>query len=119
MIELQAMFTGFSVNTSRLFPVLLGCIVLDIITGIIKALKNGEGLKSYKMRDGLFKKAGIICVCILGFMISMVFTDDGLTIFNSIIAFCVFTEIVSILENLQEADVPLVSFLQKLIKKSE
>ena len=33
---------------------------LDLITGIVGALKNGEQIKSSKLRDGLFKKVRFV-----------------------------------------------------------
>ena len=39
---------------------------LDLITGIVGALKNGEQIKSSKLRDGLFKKVGFVFCYLLG-----------------------------------------------------
>lgn len=35
---------------------------LDLVTGIVGALREGEQIKSNKLRDGLFKKVGFIFV---------------------------------------------------------
>ena len=33
---------------------------LDLITGIVVAIRNKEQIKSSKLRDGLFKKVGFV-----------------------------------------------------------
>ena len=42
---------------------------LDLITGIVGAIKNGEQIKSSKLRDGLFKKVGFVFCYALGMAI--------------------------------------------------
>lgn len=47
-----------------IYFVAMGFILLDVATGIVKALKNGA-LKSSKMREGLFNKSGLgLCMCL-------------------------------------------------------
>ena len=43
---------------------------LDLVTGIIGAIRDGEQIKSSKLRDGLFKKVGFIFCYALGIAIN-------------------------------------------------
>ena len=77
-------------------------MLLDLISGVIKALKQ-KNLNSSIMRDGIFKKAGSVLVMMLGALVDygQGFIDLGVsipvaTIFCGII---IMTEIVSIIEN--------------------
>lgn len=77
---------------------------LDLITGIVGAVKNGEQIKSSKLRDGLFKKVGFVFCYALGEAIGYAklylpipFGDKLLPI---ICVYAITTEIVSICENI-------------------
>ena len=78
-------------------------IAFDMATGVLKAWKNKQ-LKSSRMREGLFNKAGFIMTIALGLLIDKAqeFLDLGfqveLTI--AIVVFIILTEIVSIFENI-------------------
>ncbi len=81
-----------------------GCfILLDLLTGIIKAFKNKEFCSSV-MREGLFHKAGLIVVIALASLIdyAQAYIDLGIAISLTVPA-CVYVslmEIGSIIENL-------------------
>lgn len=99
LIKIAMMFNGF-----------------DLVTGILGALKSGEGIQSSKLRDGLFKKAGFICMYIFGIIVSyaqnyitLPYADGLLPI---ICAYAIGTEIVSIWENIHKIN-PDIS-LEKL-----
>lgn len=76
---------------------------LDIITGFIQAVKNGD-VSSAKMRDGLFHKCGFIGAIALAYLceFSMAFIDLGFTVPLAVpvCAFIIWLEVVSNLENL-------------------
>lgn len=78
-------------------------IVLDFVSGIIKAIKE-QNLDSTKMREGLFHKLGFILAIILAIAIeyAMLHMELGFTlpIADGVCIFIVLTEIVSILENI-------------------
>lgn len=76
---------------------------LDLLTGIISAVKNKD-LKSSKLRDGLFKKVGFIFCYFLALLIDtdghLVGFDLGVSILPIIILYVCTTETVSIIENI-------------------
>lgn len=79
---------------------------LDLVTGIVGALRKGEEIKSSKLRDGLFKKVGFVFCYLLGEAIGYAklylpipFGDKLLTI---ICVYAITTEIVSICENISK-----------------
>lgn len=78
-------------------------IALDVITGLIKAIKNKE-VSSTKMKDGLFHKCGFLLAMTLGGLceFAMLQIDLGfaLPIMPAICGYIILTELASILENL-------------------
>lgn len=79
---------------------------LDLITGIVGAIRDGEQIKSSKLRDGLFKKVGFVFCYVLGMAIGYAklylpipFGDKLLPI---ICVYAITTEIVSIIENISK-----------------
>lgn len=94
--------------------------VLDIISGLFKAWKNRE-IRSGKLREGIFKKCGFILLYLLAFLIDKYGNMIGFTFNISILAYVVLmvvaTEIISILENLDDLtgeDNIITSVLNKL-----
>lgn len=79
---------------------------LDLITGIVGALRNGEQIKSNKLRDGLFKKVGFIFCYALGIAIN--YSETFLTLpfdvdlVPVICTYAIVTEVVSIVENISK-----------------
>lgn len=78
-------------------------IALDVISGLVKAIKNHE-VCSTKMKDGLFHKCGFLLTMVLGAACEWAMTqiDLGFTlpIMPAICGFIILTELASILENL-------------------
>lgn len=76
---------------------------IDLVTGLIGAIKNHE-LKSSKMRDGIFKKLGFVLCYVLAVMVDTQQDVIGLhldaNILPVIVAYSITTEIVSIIENI-------------------
>lgn len=109
---------------SQFIPIIVALIMngLDLITGMVGAIKN-KNLISSKMRDGLFKKlAFIFCYFLswlvdnygeaVGFMISI-------KILPVVILYVCATELVSILENIEKINPNLAnSKITDLIKNS-
>lgn len=79
---------------------------LDLMTGIVGALRNGEQIKSKKLRDGLFKKVGFIFCYTLGIAInyaeSYLTLPFGVDLVPVICTYAVITEVVSIIENISK-----------------
>lgn len=112
---LENIFEGFTLNTNLLTYALLIGIVSDFATGIFKGYKADGEIISKKLRDGGFKKAGIVFVVIMAYGLSMLFGDTSHIIFNSVQAYYVYTELVSILENLAAVGVPLPKILRNIL----
>lgn len=78
-------------------------IAFDLITGVIKSLKNKEYTSS-KMREGLFHKCGSILCVVFGVMVDYAqsFIDIGVSVpvALSICTYIVIMEIGSIIENI-------------------
>lgn len=89
----------------QFYPVIVALVFngLDLVTGIITAVKNHE-IQSSKLRDGLFKKVGFLLCYFVAWLID---TQGSLIGFNLtthilpiIITYVCLTELVSILENI-------------------
>ena len=94
--------------------VLLAAMVLDYISGMLKAFYLGivSSKAGYK---GLVKKVGILFTIVVANLTDLIF---GLTIFRSAICmfFCV-NELISVLENISALGIPIPSVLSdKLIQ---
>ena len=84
---------------------------LDLTSGVIAAVKN-KNLKSAKMRDGLFKKAGFLLVYLLAFLIDFEGSRVGFTISVAtlpiVVSFTCLTEVISIIENVSKINSDLL-----------
>ena len=89
----------------QFYPIIIALIfnALDLVTGIITAVKNKD-IKSSKLRDGLFKKVGFILCYFVAWLIdtygSIIGFNLGTPILPIIILYVCTTELVSILENI-------------------
>ena len=116
---LEQLFAGMSVNYGVLLWMLLAFIVADFVTGIMKAYKKDGRVNSSKLRDGGFKKSGIIFVVVLGYMLSALFSDENFVIYHAVQAYYIYTELISILENLEELGVRLPKILENILGKKQ
>ena len=102
----------------------LAFMVIDVFTGVLKAVKNKE-LNSTKAREGIYKKASFILFIAFGYLAdyAMVYVNMG---FNlpagvTICTLIIVTEAISVLENLGQINPDLVKlvapFLSALNKK--
>lgn len=91
-----------SIWWSLFFPILL--IVLDIMTGIIKAWKNNN-FQSSVMRAGLSKKFGEIVYILIGILTKFALGTDLLLYF--LIGYISLMEISSLFENCDELGVKI------------
>lgn len=102
-ISLQTLYLIFSIE-----------VVVDVITGIMKAWKNGR-LKSRTLRDGLFASMGELILLLLCIGAAELVPITIIIVF-SILVFMVIKELYSILENLLEIGARIPSWLVKGLK---
>lgn len=104
----------------------LAFMVIDVFTGVLKAVKNKE-LNSTKAREGIYKKASFILFIAFGYLAdyAMGYVNIGFT-FPAAVTICtlvIVTEAISVLENLGQINPDLVKlvapFLSALNKKEE
>lgn len=119
MEELMSLFQGFSVNVNLLWYALGILMVCDFGTGIAKAYKIDNEVSSSKLRDGGFKKCGMVAVAMLGIGLSHLFGDTRFLIANGIVAYYVYTELVSVVENLGALGVPLPPLIKNIAGKGK
>lgn len=90
---------------------------IDLVTGIISAIKNKE-VKSQKLRDGLFKKVGFIFCYFVAWLIDSqgykVGFNIGTQVLPIIILYACTTELTSIIENICKINPDLLP--EKLMK---
>lgn len=115
MEELAGLFEGFNINTNLLWYAMGIMMVCDFATGIAKAYKSDGQVSSSKLRDGGFKKCAMITVSLLCVAISKLFDDTNMIIANAAVAYYVYTELISIIENLIELDVPLPPIIKRIV----
>lgn len=98
-------------EAAMMISVALTFNALDLISGVIAAVKN-RNLKSAKMRDGLFKKAGFLLVYFLAFLIDFegakVGFNIGVATLPIVVSFACLTEVISIIENISKINSDLL-----------
>lgn len=112
---LQNIFEGFSVNVNFLTWAVAAGIILDFATGIAKGYRADGRVSSSKLRNGMFKKSGIILVVIMSYGLSLLFNDAMHVIFNGVQAYYVYTELISVIENLVELGIPVPGVLRRIL----
>lgn len=90
--------------------------IADVLTGFIQAIIN-RNVDSQKMRNGLWHKALLLIIIILGFVTGFAF--NVMFISRSICIFIIVMETVSIAENLKKAGIDLGRLGNLLKVKSE
>lgn len=102
----------------------LAFMVIDVFTGVLKAVKNKE-LNSTKAREGIYKKASFILFIAFGYLAdyAMDYVNMGFNLpaATTICALVIITEAISVLENLGQINPDMVKlvapFLSALNKK--
>lgn len=102
----------------------LAFMVIDVFTGVLKAVKNKE-LNSTKAREGIYKKASFILFIAFGYLAdyAMNYVNMGFSLpaAATICTLIIVTEAISVLENLGQINPDLVKlvapFLSALNKK--
>ena len=126
LIGVLAAVNGILGNLAVPVYVLLACNVIDYITALIAAPKRGEQIDSLKGFNGLKKKVLMYLLIAVGWLIDTLVNYAAQQVrpdFRQpyIVAVVValwlaFNEMLSIIENVADADGPVPPFLKKLIK---
>ena len=126
LIGVLAAVNGFLGNLAVPVYVLLACNIIDYITALIAAPKRGERIDSLKGFNGLKKKVLMYLLIAVGWLIDTLVNYAAQQVrpdFRQpyIVAVVValwlaFNEMLSIIENVADADGPVPPFLRKLIK---
>lgn len=103
---------------------LVACNIIDYATGILASRFRGQEISSYKGIRGITKKIGMWLLIIVGAIIDELIVYSvaqlGLACPFTFMIACVVAvwiicnELISILENLKDMEVPLPGFLMKL-----
>lgn len=89
-------------------------MIIDIATGVFKAIKN-QNLWSRKSLFGYARKILIFLVIITANIVDQILGYNGVVAFSAV-AFYIYNETVSILENLAEVGVPVPKSLADKLK---
>jgi toxin secretion/phage lysis holin len=126
LIGVLAAVNGILGNLAVPVYVLLACNIIDYITALIAAPKRGEQIDSLKGFNGLKKKVLMYLLIAVGWLIDTLVNYAAQQVrpdFRQpyIVAVVValwlaFNEMLSIVENVADADGPVPPFLRKLIK---
>lgn len=103
--------------THRYWIILLPLILIgaDIITGWIQASVNGTW-DSTKMRKGLYRKSGELLTILVAYTIQEAVTMP-IDVTACISAYVIIMELLSIVENLDRAGVPVPTFVRSKLGK--
>lgn len=104
--------------THRFWVFLLPLILMaaDVVTGWIQASVNGTW-DSTKMRKGLFRKSGELLIIVVAYVIYEAIALP-VDVPCCISAYVVIMEILSVMENLDQAGVPVPAWLTRRLKKA-
>ena len=104
--------------TSNMWSILLPVILMgaDILTGCIQSSVNGTW-DSTKMRKGLFRKSAEIIIIVLAYVIQVAVALP-IDIFIFISIYVCIMEILSVIENLDQAGLPVPSWITGRLKKA-
>lgn len=105
---------------------LVACNMIDYATGILASKYRGQEISSYKGIKGITKKIGMWCLIVVGAIMDKLIVYSvaqfGLVYpFQFMVAavvtiWIICNELISILENLKDMEVPLPDFLSKMTK---
>jgi toxin secretion/phage lysis holin len=103
-------------QTKVLFIIVIIILGLEILSGVLKGIKN-KNLDSTKFREGLLSKSGYFLQIVLCLLVSMFVNLPYLLYMDLIWISC--SEGVSVLENLNEVGVPCPSFVKDVLEKTK
>lgn len=104
---------------------LVGCNIIDYITGLMASPNRDEKVSSYKSIRGIVKKVCMWLLVVVGAIIDqlIIYSADtiGLSVPFTFLISCIVAiwlicnEIISILENISDTGTPLPPFLEKVV----
>lgn len=94
---------------------LLTAIVLDYITGMMKAYVSGK-LNSNKGLKGLIKKLAYLCLVALAVIVDRICGDTGL-IRTAMMYYFVANELLSVIENCAAMDIMVPDFVKEKLEQ--
>lgn len=106
-----------SAENYRVLILPFALMMIDFLTGITNAWATGH-LKSYKMRDGLNKKAAEIAMIVIGLLFNWTVNVPRYLIVGLVI-YVVIMELISICENLDKMGVPIPKAIQNALRNAE
>lgn len=106
--------------------IMIGCNIIDYATGLMAAKYRNESVNSYKSIRGIMKKVCMWLLVVVGAIVDQLLIYATNTIgyelpFTFLVAcivaiWIICNEIISILENIQDMDVDIPTFLLPLVK---
>lgn len=105
--------------TNAYWVLFLPCalMALDVLTGITHAWMTGH-LKSYRMREGLGRKAGELTILVMGALFTAAISLPQY-IMGFFSLYIVVMELVSICENLKKLGIPIPKFVERALGEVE
>lgn len=94
--------------------VLLVAVVVDVLSGVVKGWVQGN-LASKRIREGMLTKSAYLLVLILTYQLDLLVGNTE-PVFRTVVAWVyIFTETVSVFENLYEVGVPIPKKLYEVL----
>jgi toxin secretion/phage lysis holin len=105
--------------TNAYWVLFLPCalMALDVLTGVTHAWMTGH-LKSYRMREGLGRKAGELTILVMGALFTAAISLPPY-IMGFFSLYIVVMELVSICENLKKLGIPIPRFVDRALGNIE
>lgn len=114
-----ALVTELLGGVDTLLVLLFTLIICDIVTGLLKAIIH-KNVSSTEMRNGIIHKAFIFILIIIAVRLDVVVTEYFAKDFHFrafVIAFFCLEELISVLENVANAGVPIPKWLRTILKQ--
>lgn len=105
--------------TNAYWVLFLPCalMALDVLTGVTHAWMTGH-LKSYRMREGLGRKAGELTILVMGALFTAAINLPPY-IMGFFSLYIIVMELVSICENLKKLGIPIPKFIDRALGNIE
>lgn len=109
---------SFLIGEYNICLVLLSVLMfLDILTGILKSIYVGNGLRSKTMGKGFLKKIGYFIAVIIANFIDVLMLNNEPIMRNLVCYFYIALEMLSIIENLGLMGIPIPKKLKNIIEQ--